>query len=85
MPQAETMSVWAMADAVTGRLLGCQLAGGPGTGKRIDVAAAVLFAGMTVGEVAYLDLAYAPPFSPTWDPVQIACRSLAERLTPLTP
>jgi hypothetical protein len=35
---------------------------------------------MSADEVAMLDLAYAPPFSPVWDPVQIACRKLAERL-----
>jgi NADPH-dependent 2,4-dienoyl-CoA reductase/sulfur reductase-like enzyme len=80
MPQAAPMSVWVMAEAATGRLLGCQLSGGAGAGKRIDVAATALTAGMTVRQVAYLDLAYAPPFSPTWDPVQIACRGLGELL-----
>ncbi len=80
MPAAAPMSVWVMADAATGRLLGCQLAGGPGTAKRIDTAATALFTGLTVAQVAYLDLSYAPPFSPTWEAVQIACRSLAERL-----
>ncbi len=79
MPQAAPMSVWVMADAATSRLLGCQLAGGAGTAKRIDTVATALSAGMTVAEVAYLDLSYAPPFSPTWEAVQIACRSLAER------
>lgn len=80
MPQAAPMGVWVMADAASGRLLGCQLAGGAGTAKRIDMVATALFAQMSVGEVAYLDLSYAPPFSPTWEAVQIACRSLAERL-----
>ncbi len=80
MPQATPMSIWVLADRQGGRLLGCQITGGAGAGKRIDTAAAALFAGMTVGEFAYLDLAYAPPFSPAWDPVQIACRALAESL-----
>lgn len=80
MPQASPMTVWVMADATSGRLLGAQISGGTGAGKRIDIAATSLTAGLTAAEVAYLDLAYAPPFSPTWDPVQIACRSLAERI-----
>jgi NADPH-dependent 2,4-dienoyl-CoA reductase/sulfur reductase-like enzyme len=80
MPGAAAMTVWVMADVATGRLLGGQISGGLGAGKRIDTLATALFAGMTAQDVAYLDLAYAPPFSPTWDPVQIACRSLAERI-----
>lgn len=80
MPQASPITVWVMAERRTGRLLGCQIVGGPGSGKRIDTAATALTAGMDVGEVALLDLAYAPPFSPVWDPVQIACRKLADQL-----
>ncbi|GAB2699636.1 FAD-dependent oxidoreductase [Thalassiella azotivora] len=80
MPQADPMTVWAMARRDDGRLLGLQVAGGRGAGKRIDTAATALWAGMDVGTVAALDLAYAPPFSPVWDPVQIACRKLADHL-----
>jgi NADPH-dependent 2,4-dienoyl-CoA reductase/sulfur reductase-like enzyme len=80
MPQAAPMHVWVLGERGSGRLLGCQITGGAGAGKRIDVAATALTAAMTADEVAYLDLAYCPPFSPTWDPVQIACRKLAEAL-----
>ncbi len=80
MPQARTMNVWVLGETGTGRLLGCQITGGRGAGKRIDVAATALSAGMTAHDVSQLDLAYAPPFSPVWDPVQIACRKLATRL-----
>lgn len=80
MPEAEPITVRVLAERGTGRLLGCQIVGGQGAGKRIDIAATALWAEMTVGDVAGLDLAYAPPFSPTWDPVQIACRKLAESL-----
>lgn len=79
MPQAAPMAIWVMAEADGGRLLGVQLSGGPGAAKRIDTAATALTCGLSVEEFAYLDLAYAPPFSPAWDPVQIACRVLAER------
>ena len=80
MPEAAPVTVWVMGEKGTGRLLGGQIVGGRGAGKRIDVLATALFAGLTADDVAYLDLAYAPPFSPTWDPVQIACRKLAEQL-----
>ena len=80
MPEADPVTVWVLGERGTGRLLGCQLVGGRGTAKRIDTAATALWAGLTVEQVALADLAYAPPFSPVWDPVQIACRSLAERL-----
>jgi hypothetical protein len=60
-------------------LLGAQLVGGPGTAKRVDVAAAAIWAGLGVHDVAGMDLGYAPPFSPVYDPLQIACRRLLER------
>ncbi len=80
MPQADPVTVFAMAEQGTGRLLSCQIAGGRGAGKRIDIAATAMWAGLDVGQVAMADLAYAPPFSPVWDPVQIACRKLSDRL-----
>jgi NADPH-dependent 2,4-dienoyl-CoA reductase/sulfur reductase-like enzyme len=55
-----------------GRLLGGQLAGREGAAKRIDVLATALHAGLTVGELAGLDLSYAPPFAPVYDPVLAA-------------
>jgi len=57
-----------------GRLLGAQLAGPLDSVKRIDVYAAAITAGMTVGDLFNLDLAYAPPFSPVYDPVILAAR-----------
>jgi hypothetical protein len=48
--------------------------GGPGSGKRIDVLATAIWAGMTAEQLAGSDLSYAPPFSPTYDPVVVAAR-----------
>ena len=75
-PGHSPINVTLHAEKGTGRLLGAQIVGGPGSGKRIDIAAVALHAGMTVPEMLHLDLAYAPPFSPVWDPVQIAARVL---------
>lgn len=59
-------------DRTTGRLLGCQMAGEEGIAKRIDVAAMALHARMRVPDMLHLDLSYAPPFAPVWDPILIA-------------
>ena len=64
----------------SGRLLGGQIVGQEGAGKRIDVLATALHAGMTVEEMINLDLGYSPPFSPAWDPILIACRQAAGQL-----
>jgi NADPH-dependent 2,4-dienoyl-CoA reductase/sulfur reductase-like enzyme len=52
-----------------GRLLGAQLVGREGVAQRVNVYAAALHAGLRVEDVERLDLAYAPPFAPTIDPV----------------
>ncbi|HYJ75409.1 MAG TPA: FAD-dependent oxidoreductase [Kineosporiaceae bacterium] len=79
MPQARPIAVKVLARP-DGRLVGVQIVGGPGSAKRIDTAAAALWFRARVQDVAGMDLSYAPPFSPVWDPVQIACRRLADRL-----
>ncbi|MGW5847755.1 FAD-dependent oxidoreductase [Streptomyces sp. NPDC055254] len=73
-PGAAQMTVKMLAERRTGRLLGAQIVGGAGAAKRVDVAAVALTAGMTVEQVVSLDLGYAPPFSPVWDPVLVAAR-----------
>jgi NADPH-dependent 2,4-dienoyl-CoA reductase/sulfur reductase-like enzyme len=54
------------------RLLGVQMAGRDGVGLRIDVFATALHAKLTLSQIEALDLAYAPPFAPVYDPVLIA-------------
>ncbi|OEV05172.1 FAD-dependent oxidoreductase [Streptomyces oceani] len=76
-PDATTMRVKMLAEVRTGRLLGVQIVGREGAGKRVDIAAVALTAGMTVEEMTALDLGYAPPFSPVWDPVLVAARKAA--------
>ena len=67
-----------LAEKGSGRLLGAQIVGIEGAAKRIDTFAAALHAGMTAQEFQYLDLSYAPPFSPVWDPGLIAARKAAD-------
>lgn len=74
-PDSSEMTVLLVVEAGSGRLLGGQIVGGPGAGKRIDVLAAALWNGMQVEDLVQMDLAYAPPFSPVWDPVLTAARN----------
>ena len=74
LPHAASMTVRMVAERGSGRLLGAQIMGGPGSAKRIDVVATAITAGMTVEDVVDLDLSYAPPFSSVWDPVAVAAR-----------
>lgn len=64
------------------RLLGAQLVGREGAAKRIDVVAAALYAGFTVGDLASLDLSYAPPFAPVYDPVLLAAGTAMRAAVP---
>ncbi|WP_327691823.1 FAD-dependent oxidoreductase [Streptomyces sp. NBC_00461] len=73
-PNASLMTVKMLAERRTGRLLGVQIVGREGAGKRVDIAAVALTARMTVEQMTALDLGYAPPFSPVWDPILLAAR-----------
>ncbi|MFF3904753.1 FAD-dependent oxidoreductase [Streptomyces sp. NPDC001848] len=76
-PNAAPMTVKMLAERRTGRLLGVQIVGREGAAKRVDIAAVALTARMTVEEMTALDLGYAPPFSPVWDPILVAARKAA--------
>jgi NADPH-dependent 2,4-dienoyl-CoA reductase/sulfur reductase-like enzyme len=73
-PGARPITIKMIAEKRSGRLLGAQIVGEEGAAKRIDVLATAIWTGMTVEEVSGLDLSYAPPFAPVWDPVLIAAR-----------
>lgn len=79
-PGAGEITVKVLAEKGSGRLLGGQIVGMEGSAKRIDTLATALHAGFTVEEMINLDLGYAPPFSPVWDPVVIAAREVAKKL-----
>lgn len=59
----------------TGKLLGAQIAGAGNDALRIDTIAALLYMKGTIGDLRSLDFAYAPPFSPVWDPMLIAANA----------
>lgn len=71
-PGAANMSIKIIFDTANGKLLGAQIVGYDGVDKRLDVFATAIRAGMTVYDLAELELAYAPPYSSAKDPVNMA-------------
>jgi len=71
-PGAEPIAMKVLFAPGTGKLLGAQAVGKDGVDKRLDVFATALKAGMTMDDLAELELAYAPPFGSAKDPVNLA-------------
>jgi pyruvate/2-oxoglutarate dehydrogenase complex dihydrolipoamide dehydrogenase (E3) component len=63
------MVIKAVADKTSGKILGAQIVGFEGVDKRIDIFATAITYGAKAEDLFHLDLAYAPPFSTTKDPV----------------
>ncbi|WP_396613478.1 FAD-dependent oxidoreductase (plasmid) [Haloferax sp. S1W] len=79
-PGAQKLHITMLGDTETNRVLGASIVGREGVAKRIDTVAAALHTETTVQELSYFDLSYAPPFSPTWDPVLTTAKVLAGKL-----
>lgn len=79
-PNAKNITVKLIAEKNSGRLLGGQIIGEEDAAKRIDVLATALTHNLTLQNIIDLDLSYAPPFSPVWDPVQTAARKLISEI-----
>jgi NADPH-dependent 2,4-dienoyl-CoA reductase/sulfur reductase-like enzyme len=69
-----------IGDKKSGRLLGAQMIGKEGAAHRINAPAVALHNRMTVAQYSQTDLAYAPPFGPTWDPTLTAANQLLKKL-----
>jgi NADPH-dependent 2,4-dienoyl-CoA reductase/sulfur reductase-like enzyme len=79
-PGNTTIWVNLIGDKKSGRLLGAQIIGQEGAAHRINAPAVALHAHMTVEQYCQADLAYAPPFGPTWDPTLTAANQLLKKL-----
>ncbi len=79
-PGAAPITTKLVVEAGAGRVLGGQIVGEGGAAKRIDTLAAVVWNAMDVESMIAMDLSYAPPFSPTWDPVLITARKALDAL-----
>ena len=70
-----------IVDKKTGRLLGAQGIGSESIAGRINVLATAITCGMTVEEINELDLVYAPPAAPVYDPILIAANQAMKKIT----
>jgi NADPH-dependent 2,4-dienoyl-CoA reductase/sulfur reductase-like enzyme len=80
LDSAKPIEVKLVAERGAGRVLGAQIVGEEGAAKRVDVVATAITAGMTAADLVDLDLGYAPPISPLWDPVQVAAREILRQI-----
>ncbi len=80
-PGSTSIHVQMVGDMKSGRLLGGQLVGKEGAAHRVNAIAIALHQGMSVEAFSRCDLAYAPPFSPVWDPMLTAANQLVKRLS----
>lgn len=70
-PGAENMSIKAIWDKNSQKLLGAQIVGFGGVDKRMDILATAIRFGAKVTDLAELELCYAPPFGSAKDPVNM--------------
>lgn len=80
MPDANNITLKLTADRKSGLLLGGQGVGAGDADKRINTLATALLAKLTVEEFFNNDLTYAPPFSPTIDPLLNAAQILMGKI-----
>jgi NADPH-dependent 2,4-dienoyl-CoA reductase/sulfur reductase-like enzyme/rhodanese-related sulfurtransferase len=78
-PGARDILVKLVAEKSGGRLLGGQIVGTGDTSKRIDVLSAALTFGAKVGDMADLDLSYAPPYNSAMDPLHNAANVIRNK------
>jgi NADPH-dependent 2,4-dienoyl-CoA reductase/sulfur reductase-like enzyme len=83
-PGSHRITLRVTGDRTTGRLLGMQLFGHKSAeiAKRVDIAAAAIFHGMTADAVSDLDLSYTPPLGSPWDAIQIAAQAWVRQAPP---
>jgi len=79
-PGGSKIQIKLIAEMNTGRILGAEMVGKEGISKRIDVFATAIATKMTVEDMGDLDLSYAPPFAPVWDPILIAANDLKKKI-----
>ena len=79
-PGSKPILIKLTADRVSRKVLGAQILGPGDVAKRIDTLVAGITLGITVDQLAQLDLAYAPPFSSAMDPLHQAANALRNKL-----
>jgi len=80
MPESGKISIKLVIDSRSKQLLGANLYGSQGAVLRGNVLAAAIGQRMTVDDISRLDMIYAPPFAPLWDPILIAANQAKKKL-----
>lgn len=71
-PGQEDIFIKLIYNAKTRIILGAQIIGKKGAVLRIDALAVAIYSKLTVDELGMMDFCYAPPFSRTWDIMNVA-------------
>lgn len=79
-PGYKELHVRLIVDKDTHRILGGQIVGYEGVVGRINTLAAIVTAGMGIEDLSMLDLGYAPPFAPVWDPLIVAANIISRKI-----
>jgi NADPH-dependent 2,4-dienoyl-CoA reductase/sulfur reductase-like enzyme len=79
-PGARKIWIKLIVERESRRVIGAQVVGYGDVSKRIDVAATAISSGMTIDDLAQLDLAYAPPFGSLWDPLLVAAQAVMRQM-----
>lgn len=80
MPDVNNITLKLIADKDSGLLLGCQAVGTGDADKRVNIVTAALLAKLTAKEFYNNDITYAPPYSPTIDPLLNAAQMLVKKV-----
>jgi NADPH-dependent 2,4-dienoyl-CoA reductase/sulfur reductase-like enzyme len=84
MPQSRTLEAMLVVDQPSGRLLGAEAVGSDHVDKFIDVIATAVWGRLAADDLADLDMAYAPPFSPVFAPAQVLGELARRDVGPVT-
>ncbi|MDD5168984.1 MAG: FAD-dependent oxidoreductase [Syntrophales bacterium] len=80
MLNGEKVGIKLIADKASRRLIGGQCIGEKGAVQRVSALSVALWSGLSIDEVGYLDLPYAPPFGGAWDAIHVAAQELARKM-----
>ena len=80
MPDVNNITLKLVADKKSGLLLGCQAVGTGDADKRVNTVTTALLGRLTVKEFYNNDITYAPPYSPTIDPLLNAAQILLSKI-----
>jgi NADPH-dependent 2,4-dienoyl-CoA reductase/sulfur reductase-like enzyme len=80
MPGAEPLLLKIVFERSSGRLLGAHMVGREGVARRINTLAVAIQSRLTVQSLSRMDFAYAPQFSPPFDPILIAAEQASKKL-----